>query len=266
MMPDTLEFLAIASHLLATAEKKESKIARRKQFEEVFSRCENTANAMHDTSMMPDTLEFLAIASHLLATAEKKESKIAQKKAIRRSLQQMRRVIKKIYQNPLDASLNDNEVVLCKFNIAVTKEDMSRLCPGKMLNDNLINFYLELIADRSKHDDVLPQVSVFHTQFYEKLSSEGVSSVKKWTKTMDIFLSDLLLIPIHHASHWSLVVVKVSKQRLVYYDSLHGDGSKYLSQIKEFLRVESARKGYKGLDAKLAGLNGQENCDARERL
>uniref|UniRef100_A0A915DU32 Ubiquitin-like protease family profile domain-containing protein n=1 Tax=Ditylenchus dipsaci TaxID=166011 RepID=A0A915DU32_9BILA len=200
---------------------------------------ENTANAMHDTSMMPDTLEFLAAASHLLASAEKKKSKIAKKKASRRSLKQM---------HAFDVALDNNEVVLCKFNIAVTIEDMSILCPGRMLNDHLINIYLELIADRSKHDAVLPQVSVFHTQFFEKLSSKGVSSVAKWTKTMDIFQSDIVLIPIHHAFHWSLVVVKVSKQRLVYYDSLHGDGSRYISQIKEFLQVESAHKGYKGLD------------------
>uniref|UniRef100_A0A915DZI0 Ubiquitin-like protease family profile domain-containing protein n=1 Tax=Ditylenchus dipsaci TaxID=166011 RepID=A0A915DZI0_9BILA len=55
----------------------------------------------------------------------------------------------------------------------------------------------------------------------------------------------------HYENTTSLVpCVKVSKQRLVYYDSLHGDGSKYLSQVKEFLQVESVQKGYKGLDPK----------------
>uniref|UniRef100_A0A915D7E2 Uncharacterized protein n=1 Tax=Ditylenchus dipsaci TaxID=166011 RepID=A0A915D7E2_9BILA len=43
-------------------------------------------------------------------------------------------------------------------------------------------------------------------------------------------------------------VVKVGKQRLVYYDSLHGDGSRYLSQVTEFLRVDQLEK-VKGLDA-----------------
>uniref|UniRef100_A0A915EEG6 Uncharacterized protein n=1 Tax=Ditylenchus dipsaci TaxID=166011 RepID=A0A915EEG6_9BILA len=102
-----------------------------------------------------DTLEFLAAASQLLAAAEKKGSKIAKKKAIRRMEKKEPLNEENEESNNLDAALNDNEVVLCKFNIVVTRKDMRRLCPGRMLNDNLINIYLERLLIGQKQDAVL---------------------------------------------------------------------------------------------------------------
>ena len=46
-----------------------------------------------------------------------------------------------------------------------------------------------------------------NTYFYTKLLSGGYSSVRNWTKNVDIFSYGLLLVPIHLDLHWALVVV-----------------------------------------------------------
>uniref|UniRef100_A0A915E3H8 Ubiquitin-like protease family profile domain-containing protein n=1 Tax=Ditylenchus dipsaci TaxID=166011 RepID=A0A915E3H8_9BILA len=67
----------------------------------------------------------------------------------------------------------------------------------------------------------------------EKLLKNGVNSVKEWANNLDIFGSDVVLIPLHLVEHCALVVVRPNKQRLLYYDSLHGHEGDCLIKIKE---------------------------------
>uniref|UniRef100_A0A915ENU8 Ubiquitin-like protease family profile domain-containing protein n=1 Tax=Ditylenchus dipsaci TaxID=166011 RepID=A0A915ENU8_9BILA len=56
-----------------------------------------------------------------------------------------------------------------------------------------------------------------------------------WTRKLDLFDCDFLLIPIHSPGHWSLAVVNIQKGRLEYYDSLNGIGKTVLNNIRIFL-------------------------------
>lgn len=69
----------------------------------------------------------------------------------------------------------------------------------------VINFYMNLLVERSK-DPNLPSVNTFNTFFYPKLRSSGYSAVRRWTKKMDIFSKDILLVPVHLGVHWCLSV------------------------------------------------------------
>lgn len=69
----------------------------------------------------------------------------------------------------------------------------------------VINFYMNLLVERSK-DPSLPSVNTFNTFFYPKLRSSGYSAVRRWTKKMDIFSKDILLVPVHLGVHWCLSV------------------------------------------------------------
>ena len=89
-----------------------------------------------------------------------------------------------------------------KFNIPITRKDLDTLNGLKWLNDEVINFYFNLIQERSKEIDNYPKVYVFNTYFSSKLAGHpnGVSGaygmVRRWTKAVDIFDNDILLIPI----------------------------------------------------------------------
>ncbi len=73
------------------------------------------------------------------------------------------------------------------------------------LISQVINFYMNLLVERSK-DPSLPSVNTFNTFFYPKLRSSGYSAVRRWTKKMDIFSKDILLVPVHLGVHWCLSV------------------------------------------------------------
>lgn len=84
--------------------------------------------------------------------------------------------------------------------VTIVDEDMARLQPDQCLNDSLIEFWLrfwhrELLAPEKRS-----RVHVFNTFFYHTLSSSGnmgLEKVLKWTKKLNIFSYDYLIIPIN---------------------------------------------------------------------
>ena len=61
---------------------------------------------------------------------------------------------------------------------------------AEWLNDEVMNFYYQLIAGRSKNNDSLPKTHAFNTFFYAKLKQQGHGGVKRWTRKVDIFSFD----------------------------------------------------------------------------
>ena len=55
----------------------------------------------------------------------------------------------------------------------------------------------------------MPRVYAFNTFFYPKVMSGGQASVKRWTRKVDIFSYDYILIPVHLGMHWCLAVSMV---------------------------------------------------------
>lgn len=64
---------------------------------------------------------------------------------------------------------------------------------------------MNLLVERSQKPN-LPSVNVFNTFFYPKLRKSGYCAVRRWTKKMDIFSRDILLVPVHLGVHWCLSV------------------------------------------------------------
>ena len=69
----------------------------------------------------------------------------------------------------------------------------------------IINFYMELLRDRGKKDN-FPSVHVFNTFFYPKVMSNGHQGVRRWTKQVDIFSMDYIVVPVHLGMHWCMSV------------------------------------------------------------
>ncbi|KAL1915170.1 uncharacterized protein VTP21DRAFT_7651 [Calcarisporiella thermophila] len=131
-----------------------------------------------------------------------------------------------------------------KFNMQLTSKDIRTLTDGQWLNDEVINFYGNLIMDRAKKNPGYPKVHVFNTFFYSTLRDSGYPKVKRWTKRqkIDIFALDYVLIPIHLGMHWCCAVINLRRKRFEYYDSLHGSNPQCFQLLREYLDLEHKDK------------------------
>ncbi|KAF9435855.1 SUMO1 sentrin specific peptidase 1 [Entomortierella beljakovae] len=81
-----------------------------------------------------------------------------------------------------EALADGNGVVSEGFNVSILKKDIHTLRPGQWLNDEVINFYGNLIMARNKESSELPKIHIFSTFFYKTLSESGYEKVRRWTK------------------------------------------------------------------------------------
>ena len=83
--------------------------------------------------------------------------------------------------------MKENEIIKEKFSLKLKRDDFILLDKLNWLNDEIINFYLNLIVKRYKNNDV----HTMNTFFYYNLEQKGFQSVKTWTgakyKKTDIF-------------------------------------------------------------------------------
>ncbi|XP_071656123.1 sentrin-specific protease 1 isoform X2 [Patagioenas fasciata] len=133
--------------------------------------------------------------------------------------EEMEKEIKSVFRGG-----NQDEVLSEAFRLTITRKDIQTLNNLNWLNDEIINFYMNLLMERSKEKG-LPTVHAFNTFFFTKLKTAGYQAVKRWTKKVDIFSVDLLLVPIHLGVHWCLAVVDFRKKTITYYDSMGGINS-----------------------------------------
>ncbi|CAI4230724.1 unnamed protein product [Auanema sp. JU1783] len=125
----------------------------------------------------------------------------------------------------------------------ISRKDLATLSGLHWLNDEIINCYLNMIVQRCEKDSNLPKVYAFNTFFFTNIATKGYASVKRWTRKVDIFSYDILLVPVHmHNNHWCLAVVDFPNKKIEYFDSLHGRNSQCLELVKQYLQQESQDK------------------------
>lgn len=116
-------------------------------------------------------------------------------------------------------------------------EDLSTLDQQNWVNDQVINMYGELIMEAT-----CEKVHFFNSFFYRQLVAKGYEGVKRWTKKVDLFSKQLLLIPLHLEVHWSLIMVEVATRSLHFYDS-QGILVKYaMDNVLRYLLAEAKEK------------------------
>ncbi|XP_010284817.1 PREDICTED: LOW QUALITY PROTEIN: sentrin-specific protease 1, partial [Phaethon lepturus] len=156
--------------------------------------------------------------------------------------EEMEKEIKNVFRGG-----NQDEVLSEAFRLTITRKDIQTLNNLNWLNDEIINFYMNLLMERSKEKG-LPAVHAFNTFFFTKLKTAGDQAVKRWTKKVDIFSVDLLLVPIHLGVHWCLAVVDFRKKTVTYYDSMGGINSEACRILLQYLKQESLDKKRKEFD------------------
>ncbi|KAI8911836.1 hypothetical protein EDD86DRAFT_264628 [Gorgonomyces haynaldii] len=143
----------------------------------------------------------------------------------------------------------EREKLVSAFNVDICKHDIWTLKPGCWLNDEIINFYGELIRKRYlDQPDKYPKVWVFNTFFYGRLQ-QGYSNVRRWTKKAnDIFTYDYVIVPVHLGNHWVCAVMNIKDKRIEYMDSLLGRNPQCQKLLLDYLKQECLDKRKQELD------------------
>jgi len=140
--------------------------------------------------------------------------------------------------------------------VTLTENDVSRLQPRQYLNDNILDFYLRYLFLEKWDDSLRRRVYVFNTFFFKKWIGfhncdylSRYNQVKKWTKNVNIFNKDFLVIPVNYKLHWSLGIVcfpgevikeKTSTDRrccILGFDSLRKFRSSHFLEIRRYLNM-----------------------------
>lgn len=149
---------------------------------------------------------------------------------------------------------DENEVVRNYKRRTVTISSAHRLQTGKWLNDELFQYFTEMVSNNDKllssAEPSRKRSRIFNTFFYTKLISASGSysyeAVAGWTRTLDIFELDKILIPINvDNQHWIVVMVSMTKKLIQLYDPMGGhnsDPEPYFHQILRFLSDEHLDK------------------------
>ncbi|KAK5458190.1 hypothetical protein LTS15_004269 [Exophiala xenobiotica] len=131
--------------------------------------------------------------------------------------------------------------------------DLTRVVPllqgrgtDNWLNDEVINGYLKLIVEHGKKNDRPTQVPTHHafvSFFYNNLEAKGYDSVKRWANRAKIGGKNLLetenvFIPINSGMHWTLCVVSGKNKTITHYNSLSGNGRRYVETVRGWVQHE----------------------------
>ncbi|ETL39177.1 hypothetical protein L916_09430 [Phytophthora nicotianae] len=141
------------------------------------------------------------------------------------------------------------EVLINKYNVDITRRHLQCMLPGTWLNDEVINFYFQMLSDRDEalvKAGVLPKRShFFNSFFYTKVSENGYNfiNVRRWTRKIDLFAMDKIFMPVNVGNmHWCMAVIHMTEKRIQYYDSMHGSGAACLKVLLRYLHDESEHK------------------------
>lgn len=106
--------------------------------------------------------------------------------------------------------------------------------------NKIINYYMELISDRSqKSKENYPAIHCFNTFFCTTLLESGYAKLRRWTKRVDIFQKDMVLIPVNSSLHWTLAVFDFRKKQIAVYDSLGGNNIRLVKvQMEIFITCQ----------------------------
>ncbi|KAJ3152501.1 SUMO1 sentrin specific peptidase 1 [Geranomyces variabilis] len=140
---------------------------------------------------------------------------------------------------------NSSQILVKNFNIDIRPPDLGTLRPSQWLNDEVINYYGQMILARNKaQPEKHPKVHIFNTFFYERLqASPFYQNVRRWTKKVDIFGLDKVIAPLHLGNHWTCGVINMRDKRFEYYDSLGPHSSSQIfSNLRNYVKHEWADK------------------------
>ncbi|CAB9517227.1 Sentrin-specific protease 2 [Seminavis robusta] len=155
----------------------------------------------------------------------------------------------------------EQEVLQSEGPDTVLRGSMRTLRPGQWLNDEIIHFFLVMLAKRDEElclaDPDRKRSHFFKSFFITKLRNEGHTdpnkdgayeyrNVKRWSKKVpgkDIFNLDKIIFPINQGRmHWVCAVAFMQEKRIQFYDSMGSSGKEYLDDLFQYIKDEHQDK------------------------
>jgi Ulp1 family protease len=147
---------------------------------------------------------------------------------------------------------DSNAVIINKFNIKMTREKFSCLRPGTWLNDEVINFYSNILEEYNIFQSNSKRM--FHylnSHFYAALTSNGFLNfmdADKFIRKTDVLSKAKLFIPVNiNNVHWVLVVVNILEKQIMFFDSKYtiGRGLLYCGNVMKWIQHLAQKKKVK---------------------
>ena len=108
-------------------------------------------------------------------------------------------------------------VVLTRFkskygNVQVDSDNLQNLEQGFLIDDNIIDFVLFYKAEERSAYPNFPAdlLYIFSSCFYKKLTDFNPNRIRHWTRGVNIFSKEFVIIPVCTGRHWMLVIVKMN--------------------------------------------------------
>ena len=135
--------------------------------------------------------------------------------------------------------ISSTGITYCQFpqnvsgNISVTNEDYMCLRASQFLNDVMIDFFLKFLQfsnNGTVDSSLMSKTHIFTTFFYNRLTTKPSTPkgqkghpieddpdltdshkmyerVRKWTKRVDLFEKDFIVVPINAKAHWFVCII-----------------------------------------------------------
>ena len=120
-----------------------------------------------------------------------------------------------------------NQIIVSNFNIDLTLKDLNTLDNKNMLNDNVIDFYLQLFCQHnSNYYFALPST------YFSKMEKDGFESIDQWIDKTILLNYKIIFIPVCLKKHWRLLIIDFLTNSISYYDSINVNSTKCVTAIK----------------------------------
>jgi sentrin-specific protease 1 len=161
---------------------------------------------------------------------------------------------KELIEQALYGAGRGDEVVASVETDSVQRDSLRTLRPGIWLNDEVIHYFLTLLAQRDAELCKLQQgrrrchffKSFFLTKLLDDDKRYNYANVKRWSKKVpgkDIFALDKIVFPVNVSSmHWCCAVARMQARSIQFYDSLGGNGMIWLEGIFQYIKDEHMDK------------------------
>lgn len=104
--------------------------------------------------------------------------------------------------------------------VCISTSDYACLANNEYLNDIIIDFYLNYLVEEVLTEEKRLKTHIFSQFFYKRLTTMNKEKDQKltaaqkrharvasWTKNVNLFEKDFIIIPINEQSHWFLAII-----------------------------------------------------------
>ena len=151
-----------------------------------------------------------------------------------------------IIDDAISSAANDQQVLATIGSYEIQTKSLRRLINGLELDNKAVDGYMSLLQGRSASRRVKSMGSSFFRRLFNPCGGDkhqlsdtvNMRLVSAYTRNIDIFQYQLILIPVIVKSHWTLIAVDTTMNQIRYFDSQAGTGMQFLPAIKRWLAHE----------------------------